>query len=227
MILGICIMAPRKRSSTKNNIPRTAVEQALEVLKELPEKPKEELSLGEAVELGREQILAALKEKNYSHEEIAATLSEHGLEITPSSLRYYLTRGRKKQEGSSKPTRSRTTRRASRGRKSSAGVSSPSTTTEETSTAPAEAVETLAVETAETTPESTVASTPSEPTTDLSGSLRRSARSTSKGRGRTAAKRKTTATSKTRTSPGRTLGRGRTSTRKSKKASSKTSSEDA
>jgi hypothetical protein len=204
-------MAPRKRSSTKNNIPRTAVEQAIEVLKDLPEKPKEELSLGEAVEMGREPILEALKEKNYSHEEVAATLSEHGVEITPSSLRYYLTRGRKKKDDSTKASRTRSTRKTSRGRKSSAGARVTSSTTakaEENGSAPVpEEVATLAVDI-------------EEPTTDLSGTMRRSARSTSKGRGRTAAKRNTTATAKTKSSSGKSTGRGRsTSTRKSKKKS--------
>ncbi len=81
-------MAPlRRRSST--SIPQSVVDQASTALEQLPEKPKENLSLKEAVAALKDTITAAL-ERGYSYEEVAAMLSEQGVKISASSLKSYL-----------------------------------------------------------------------------------------------------------------------------------------
>lgn len=81
-------MAPlRRRSST--SIPQSVIDQASIALDQLPEKPKENLSLKEAVAALKDTITSAL-ERGYSYEEVAAMLSEQGVKISASSLKSYL-----------------------------------------------------------------------------------------------------------------------------------------
>lgn len=95
---------PTKRSSS-TTVPKTIVEQATLSLIDLPEKPKDQLHLREAVEHMLDTILVALS-KGYNHDDVAALLSEKGLDITPASLKYYLSRlGKKKSAAQAKPRR--------------------------------------------------------------------------------------------------------------------------
>lgn len=96
------------RSSTSLNVPKTIVEQATLTLQQLPEKPKEDWSLKEAIALLQEEILAALA-RGYSHEEVASLLTEKGVEINASSLKYYLTRlSREKNASAAQPREKKT-----------------------------------------------------------------------------------------------------------------------
>lgn len=86
-------------NTTKRRVPaptlvtKSAIEQATLALQELPSKPKQEWSLREAVNMLRDAITAAL-DKGYSYEEVALMLKDRGVHISPSSLRYYLTRAK-------------------------------------------------------------------------------------------------------------------------------------
>jgi hypothetical protein len=111
-------MAPlRRRSST--SIPQSVINQASIALDQLPEKPKENLSLKEAVAALKDIITAAL-ERGYSYEEVASMLSEQGVKISASSLKSYLSAIQR--TSAAKPARGR-------GRKSKATAA---TTTEAT-----------------------------------------------------------------------------------------------
>lgn len=105
-------MAPAaRRSPNAAQIQKTAIEQAATALQELPEKPKEQLSLREAVDLMRDSISAAL-DKGYNYEEVAKMLTAQGVEIRPSSLKYYLTRVKRAEAAKAGgKTRKRTVRR--------------------------------------------------------------------------------------------------------------------
>lgn len=93
-----------KRTRSSAVISKASIEQATAFLNELPEKPKQALSLREAVEMMRELVTDALS-KGYSFEEVAEMLTERGISITPSSLKYYLTRGLKTKGPSTKKAR--------------------------------------------------------------------------------------------------------------------------
>jgi predicted transcriptional regulator len=190
---------PRKRSSPKANIPRAVVEEAIAAVEDLPIKPKAELSAAEVIEMGRDQIVEALKEKNYTYEEVAEMLSKQGVEITASSLRYYLTRKKPAEVTSQRKTRRASTKSASNGRKTTARQ----TRTSQTATEPVEEM-----------PEAESATTSEKST----------GRSKAKGTGRTAAKRKTTTTrSKSPTTSKTTRGRGRSTSTSSRRGTRKAS----
>lgn len=98
-----------KRSTTSPIIPKSAIEQATTALQDLPEKPKEQWSLREAVNLMRDSINDALS-KGYSYEEVAEMLTSQGVHINVQSLKYYLVRG-KKEEREALPAKTKTSRR--------------------------------------------------------------------------------------------------------------------
>jgi hypothetical protein len=103
-------------------------------LESLPEKPKEDLSLREAVEQMRESVRGALA-KGYSYQELAAMLTDQGIRISAFTLKNYVPSGRRrslKDQQTAKPVQRR-------GRKA-AGVeaadeSTPATSKEATASA--------------------------------------------------------------------------------------------
>jgi hypothetical protein len=102
-------MAPSKRRSpTSTLVSKDALSQASGALQELPEKPKEIWSLREAINLLKDQITIAL-DRGYSYSEVSQMLSKTGVEISPSTLKYYLSSARK-EDGTGK-TRTRRRRR--------------------------------------------------------------------------------------------------------------------
>jgi len=70
------------------------VEEAKTFLQELPDKPKEDLSLKEAVERMKEPLQAALG-KGYSYDSLAKILSDKGIKISALTLKNYLPSGRR------------------------------------------------------------------------------------------------------------------------------------
>jgi hypothetical protein len=96
-----------RRASTSSAVSKTMLEQASLTLGKLPEKPKHDVSLREAIQLMQEDIRSAL-DKGYSHEEVASLMSEHGVEINGPSLKYYLTKYTitRKRSQAGKPRRS-------------------------------------------------------------------------------------------------------------------------
>jgi hypothetical protein len=99
-----------RKPATGVAIPKGIVEQATLTLQDLPEKPKDSLSLKETIESMYDAIKAALA-KGYSQEDVASFLSEKGVDISPASLKYYLSRlGRARSTGSTKPRKVRRTK---------------------------------------------------------------------------------------------------------------------
>lgn len=86
-------LAPRKRTRATVVSPE-AVEQATVLLEELPEKPKEDLSLREAVGQMQDSLKAALA-KGYSYEELAQMLGKQGIQISAFTLKNYVPSGKR------------------------------------------------------------------------------------------------------------------------------------
>lgn len=99
--------ATRRRSSS---ISKDSIHQATSALQQLPEKPKENLSLREAIAALKDNITTAL-DRGYSYEEVASMLCDQGVRISPTSLKSYLA---DTQRGKTPKTR-----RSTRGRKPS------------------------------------------------------------------------------------------------------------
>lgn len=95
-----------RRSPNATLVTQSAIDEASNALQDLPEKPKEKLSLREAVETLRDPIVAAL-EKGYSYDDITVMLANQGVNIAPSSLKHYLARSNRqlKAKGPEKQTR--------------------------------------------------------------------------------------------------------------------------
>lgn len=84
---------PRKRTRATIVSPE-AVEQATILLEELPEKPRENLSLREAVKQMQDSLKAALA-KGYSYEELAQMLAKQGIQISAFTLKNYVPSGKR------------------------------------------------------------------------------------------------------------------------------------
>jgi transposase len=99
-------LAPRKRTRATTVSP-DSVEQATVFLQELPEKPKEDLSLREAVGQMQDSLKAALA-KGYSYDELAKILAEQGIQISAFTLKNYVPSG-KRSPNKGKPRKAKTT----------------------------------------------------------------------------------------------------------------------
>ncbi len=97
--------ATRRRSSS---ISKDSIDQATSALQKLPEKPRENLSLREAIAALKDNITTAL-DRGYSYEELAVMLSAQGVRISPTSLKSYLADS---QRGKTPRTRRATRRRS-------------------------------------------------------------------------------------------------------------------
>ena len=86
-------LAPRKRTRATAVSPES-IEQATVFLEELPEKPKEDLSLREAVGQMQDSLKAALA-KGYSYEELAQMLAGQGIQISAFTLKNYVPSGKR------------------------------------------------------------------------------------------------------------------------------------
>lgn len=99
----------RRRSSASAAIPKSAIGKVGSALLDLPEKPREKLSLREAVSELHESITAAL-DRGYSYDEVVKILANQGVDITVASLKRYLAAARKESGVNSKGRRSSRTR---------------------------------------------------------------------------------------------------------------------
>lgn len=115
--------APKRRSSSL--IQKTSIDQAGALLDQLPEKPKESWSLREAIGTLQGTITTAL-ERGYSYEEIAEVLTTHGVKISPSSLKSYLTASRKESGVTKSRGRRKSTRTTAKTASSAAPAVAPS-----------------------------------------------------------------------------------------------------
>lgn len=75
-------------------VQKQSIDQASTFLQELPEKPKENLSLREAIDKLRDQIQGALA-KGYSYDDLAKMLSDKGIGISASTLKNYVPSGKR------------------------------------------------------------------------------------------------------------------------------------
>ncbi|MBD3880994.1 hypothetical protein IFO70_04415 [Phormidium tenue FACHB-886] len=91
------------RRSRAVNVSREAVDQVGVLLQQLPEKPKEAVSLQEAVNQLQEEIRLALS-KGYSYAELAPLLGERGIAISANTLKRYVSIGRGKSGKGRKPS---------------------------------------------------------------------------------------------------------------------------
>jgi hypothetical protein len=97
-------VATRKRTKA-SNVKQESIGGAISLLEELPEKPKEDLSLRQAVEQMRDSIKAALA-KGYSYADIADMLTDKGIRISALTLKNYVPAG-KRQASKTKTRRPR------------------------------------------------------------------------------------------------------------------------
>lgn len=88
-------MTTTTRRSKSANIAPSVVTQAETFLNELPAKPKEQLSLREAVGQLQEQIQEALA-KGYSYQDVADMLAQQGIMISASTLKNYVPSGKRR-----------------------------------------------------------------------------------------------------------------------------------
>jgi hypothetical protein len=72
-----------------------AIDNTSAFLQSLPDKPKEDMSLREAIEQMREPLRAALM-KGYTYQELAAMLSDQGINISAFTLKNYVPSGRRR-----------------------------------------------------------------------------------------------------------------------------------
>jgi len=88
----------KRRSPTSTLVSKAAISQASSTLTELPEKPKEIWSLREAINALQDQIILAL-DRGYGYPEISKMLTTQGVEISASTLKYYLSSVRRSENG--------------------------------------------------------------------------------------------------------------------------------
>ncbi|HIK14256.1 MAG TPA: hypothetical protein IGS53_02980 [Leptolyngbyaceae cyanobacterium M33_DOE_097] len=88
----------RSRGTRASVVKPEVMGQVAGFLDELPDKPKEQLSLKEAIAQLHEPIQAAF-DKGYSYDETADILRDHGIQISAFTLKSYVPRGRKPSTG--------------------------------------------------------------------------------------------------------------------------------
>ena len=96
------------KRSRAASIQKQAIDQVNASLQDLPEKPKDNLSLREAVSQLQDEIRAALA-KGYSYDDLAAMFSEKGIDISALTLKRYVSSGRSRA-GKTKAASTRTRR---------------------------------------------------------------------------------------------------------------------
>lgn len=105
-------VVPTKRPKA-SAVKQASIKDTNAFLQSLPEKPKEDLSLREAVEQMRESVRGALA-KGYTYQELAAMLTEKGIKISAFTLKNYVPSGRRRstkdQTEKSMPKRGRRTK---------------------------------------------------------------------------------------------------------------------
>lgn len=101
------MVATKRRSPTSTLVSKNAIEQASSLLEGLEEKPKEIWSLREAIDALKDQITLAL-DRGYTYVEISKMLSERGVEISASTLKYYLSSVKRNTDGGKTRRRRRT-----------------------------------------------------------------------------------------------------------------------
>jgi len=176
-----------KQRSRATLVTIEAVEQARQFLSELPDKPKDDLSLKEAIGHMTEAIQAALA-KGYSYRELAGMLSQNGMKISEFTLKSYVPVGKRRN---SKPKG-----RRSASTDSSDGVSetlSNALERDEPLDLEADAPEEVAAPKQRQSTKSAAAKTKTASTTAARGRTASSSRSTTAGKTASSRRRKSSA----------------------------------
>ncbi len=101
-------MAGKRRSPTSTLVSKNSIQKASTALVDLPEKPKEIWSLREAIDALKDQISLAL-DRGYTYPEISQMLTQGGVEISASTLKYYLSSVKRASDPTAKTRRRRRT----------------------------------------------------------------------------------------------------------------------
>lgn len=99
-------MTTKPRGSRGTTVKQAAIDDAQSALQALPEKPKEKLSLKEAVEKLKAPLQAALA-KGYSYQELAVMLKENDIIISAATLKNYVPVGKRAAKGQATSTKPR------------------------------------------------------------------------------------------------------------------------
>lgn len=102
------------KRSKASAVKQASIKDTNAFLESLPEKPKEDLSLREAVEQMRDSVRGALA-KGYTYQELAAMLTDQGIRISAFTLKNYVPSGRRrslKDQPAAKPVQRRTRKAA-------------------------------------------------------------------------------------------------------------------
>lgn len=95
-------MAPPRNRSKSANISKSALDQVGSLLQDLSAKPKQEMSIREAIDQLREPIQGAMA-KGYTYEDIVQILTDSGINTTVTTVKRYISLGnppRRKATGS-------------------------------------------------------------------------------------------------------------------------------
>ncbi|MDX2241112.1 MAG: hypothetical protein NW224_10550 [Leptolyngbyaceae cyanobacterium bins.302] len=99
-------MAATTKRARATIVTQSSIEDAQSFLQTLPDKPKEDLSLKEAVEKLKVPLQAALA-KGYTYPELAALLKDKGIKISAATLKNYIPTGKRRGKGQSQTTKTR------------------------------------------------------------------------------------------------------------------------
>jgi hypothetical protein len=101
------------RRPKATSVSKQAVDQAGVLLQQLPEKPRESLSLRDAIDQLQDEIKDALA-KGYTYIDLVSLLANKGIEISPATLKRYVSMGRGKAAKTRKSAAKTGTRRTRR-----------------------------------------------------------------------------------------------------------------
>ncbi|MBE9029142.1 hypothetical protein IQ266_05120 [filamentous cyanobacterium LEGE 11480] len=218
----------KRRSPTSTLVTKTSIKDAGSALVDLPEKPKEIWSLREAIDALKDEITLAL-DRGYTYPEISEMLTKRGVEISASTLKYYLS-SVKRQDPNAKPRRRRRTLGASISAESlNLGVANPeeaekpaakkrgraASTTKKTATAAKKTT------TAAKTPAKRGRTAKTATAAKTTATKTRTTKAAAAKKTGTAATKKTTATKKTATKKTGTAATKKTATKKTGTAATK------
>lgn len=102
------------KRSKASAVKQASIKDTNAFLQSLPDKPKEDLSLREAVEQMRDSVRGALA-KGYTYQELAAMLTDKGIKISAFTLKNYVPSGRRrslKEQAAKQPVQRRGRKKA-------------------------------------------------------------------------------------------------------------------
>jgi transposase len=89
--------APAGKRPKASLVKQAAIDHTSAFLQALPDKPKEDMSLREAIDQMRDSLKNALS-KGYTYQELAAMLTDQGIKISAFTLKNYVPSGRRRSK---------------------------------------------------------------------------------------------------------------------------------